>query len=106
MLRVDQQTNLTPTNITLTKSSQLQIQRYNQSNPSTSTSATSSSLKSMATLGGLHNSSSSNSADIDSLARFAVEEHNKKEEGSMVMKAMQSMACGKISDISGPIFEI
>ena len=33
----------------------------------------------MATLGGVHDSQSSqNSAEIDSLARFAVDEHNKK----------------------------
>ena len=34
----------------------------------------------MATLGGVHDSQSSqNSVEIDSLARFAVDEHNKKE---------------------------
>jgi len=33
----------------------------------------------MATLGGVKDSPASNSAEIDSLARFAVDEHNKKE---------------------------
>jgi hypothetical protein len=40
----------------------------------------------MATLGGVHDSQSSqNSAEIDSLARFAVDEHNKKEVKTMSM---------------------
>lgn len=33
----------------------------------------------MATLGGIHGSHSQNSIEIDNLARFAVDEHNKKE---------------------------
>lgn len=33
----------------------------------------------MATLGGIKDSPASNSAEIDGLARFAVDEHNKKE---------------------------
>jgi len=33
----------------------------------------------MATLGGVKDSPASNSADVDSLARFAIDEHNKKE---------------------------
>ncbi|KAJ0717320.1 putative Cystatin domain-containing protein [Helianthus annuus] len=75
-----------------------------QSNPSTSTSSTSSSLKSMATLGGLHNSSSSNSADIDSLACFAVEEHNKKENALLklarVIKAQEQVVAGTLHHLT------
>ncbi|MFS7925946.1 hypothetical protein Hanom_Chr04g00291121 [Helianthus anomalus] len=85
MLRVDQQTNFNTykyhtTEIFAIANPTLQSNPSTSTSTSTSSSTSSSSLKSMATLGGLNNSSSSNSADTDSLARFAVEEHNKKEE--------------------------
>uniref|UniRef100_A0A6N2M8U8 Cysteine proteinase inhibitor n=1 Tax=Salix viminalis TaxID=40686 RepID=A0A6N2M8U8_SALVM len=53
----------------------------------------------MATLGGVHDSEASqNSVEIDSLARFAVEEHNKKEnallEFARVVKAEEQVVSG------------
>ncbi|KAJ6428186.1 hypothetical protein OIU84_023577 [Salix udensis] len=53
----------------------------------------------MATLGGVHDSKASqNSVEIDSLARFAVEEHNKKEnamlEFARVVKAEEQVVSG------------
>ncbi|KAI3824608.1 hypothetical protein L1987_06072 [Smallanthus sonchifolius] len=72
---------------------QIQIYRYNQS-----LLQQSSPLNPMATTGGLKDSSSSNSAEIDSLARFAVEEHNKKENAMLklarVVKVQEQVVAG------------
>ncbi|KAJ9565697.1 hypothetical protein OSB04_001663 [Centaurea solstitialis] len=58
----------------------------------------------MATLGGLKNSSASNSADVDSLARFAVQEHNKKEnallEFARVVKAQEQVVAGTLHHLT------
>ncbi|KAA8517372.1 hypothetical protein F0562_017665 [Nyssa sinensis] len=55
----------------------------------------------MKTLGGVHDcKGSQNSAEIESIARFAVEEHNKKEnallEFARVVKAKEQVVAGKI----------
>ncbi|XP_028766780.1 cysteine proteinase inhibitor A [Neltuma alba] len=52
-------------------------------------------------LGGVHNiEGTHNSAEIDSLARFAIEEHNKKEnsllEFTRVLKAKEQVVAGKL----------
>lgn len=60
----------------------------------------------MATLGGLKDSTSSaqNSAEIDTLARFAVEEHNKKEnallELARVVKAQEQVVTGSLHHLT------
>ncbi|KAK9283226.1 hypothetical protein L1049_011462 [Liquidambar formosana] len=59
----------------------------------------------MATLGGIHDSQSSqNSAEIDGLARFAVEEHNKKEnsllEFARVVKAQEQVVAGTLHHLT------
>ncbi|KAI3717249.1 hypothetical protein L1987_68743 [Smallanthus sonchifolius] len=58
----------------------------------------------MATTGGLKDSSSSNSADIDSLARFAVEEHNKKENAMLklarVVKVQEQVVAGTLHHLT------
>lgn len=60
----------------------------------------------MATLGGLHDSHSSNqnTADIDNLARFAIQEHNKKEntlfEFVRVVKAQEQVVAGTLHHIT------
>ncbi|XP_076886906.1 cysteine proteinase inhibitor 12-like [Bidens hawaiensis] len=57
------------------------------------------------TLGGVHNSSSSsNSNAIDSLARFAVDEHNKKENAMLklarVVKAQEQVVAGTLHHLT------
>ncbi|KAJ6702414.1 CYSTATIN FAMILY MEMBER [Salix koriyanagi] len=59
----------------------------------------------MATLGGVHDSEASqNSVEIDSLARFAVEEHNKKEnamlEFARVVKAKEQVVSGTMHHLT------
>lgn len=59
----------------------------------------------MATLGGVQESQGTqNSADIDSLARFAVEEHNKKEnallEFARVVKAEEQVVAGTLHHLT------
>ncbi|KAJ6392937.1 hypothetical protein OIU77_022420 [Salix suchowensis] len=59
----------------------------------------------MATLGGVHESEASqNSVEIDSLARFAVEEHNKKEnamlEFARVVKAKEQVVAGTMHHLT------
>ncbi|CAL5330567.1 unnamed protein product [Camellia sinensis] len=60
----------------------------------------------MATLGGIHDSHSSNqnTADIDNLARFAIQEHNKKEntlfEFVRVVKAQEQVVAGALHHIT------
>ncbi|KAF9688813.1 hypothetical protein SADUNF_Sadunf01G0027100 [Salix dunnii] len=59
----------------------------------------------MATLGGVHESEASqNSVEIDSLARFAVEEHNKKEnamlEFARVVKAEEKVVSGTMHHLT------
>ncbi|KAG5227750.1 hypothetical protein OIU76_017290 [Salix suchowensis] len=59
----------------------------------------------MATLGGVHDSEASqNSVQIDSLARFAVEEHNKKEnamlEFARVVKAKEQVVSGTMHHLT------
>ncbi|KAJ6694827.1 CYSTEINE PROTEINASE INHIBITOR 6 [Salix koriyanagi] len=59
----------------------------------------------MATLGGVHDSQSSqNSAEIDSLARFAVDEHNKKGnailEFARVVKAKEQVVAGTMHHLT------
>ncbi|KAJ6934446.1 cysteine proteinase inhibitor 6-like [Populus alba x Populus x berolinensis] len=59
----------------------------------------------MATLGGVHDSQSSqNSAEIDGLARFAVDEHNKKEnailEFARVVKAKEQVVAGTMHHLT------
>ncbi|CAL5434550.1 unnamed protein product [Camellia sinensis] len=60
----------------------------------------------MATLGGIHDSHSSNqnTADIDNLARFAIQEHNKKEntlfEFVRVVKAQEQVVAGTLHHIT------
>ncbi|KAJ8755825.1 hypothetical protein K2173_024370 [Erythroxylum novogranatense] len=59
----------------------------------------------MATLGGVHESSTAqNSAEIDGLARFAVEEHNKKENGvvefARVVKAKEQVVAGTLHHLT------
>ncbi|KAI3681054.1 hypothetical protein L6452_35836 [Arctium lappa] len=56
------------------------------------------------TLGGLQNSSASNSADTDSLARFAVQEHNKKENAMLelarVIKVQEQVVAGTLHHLT------
>ncbi|KAJ6428187.1 hypothetical protein OIU84_023578 [Salix udensis] len=59
----------------------------------------------MATLGGVHDSEASqNNVEIDSLARFAVEEHNKKEnamlEFARVVKAKEQVVSGTMHHLT------
>ncbi|KAI5682829.1 hypothetical protein M9H77_04057 [Catharanthus roseus] len=60
----------------------------------------------MATLGGIHDShsSSANSSEVDGLARFAVEEHNKKEnavlEFARVVKAREQVVAGTLHHLT------
>ncbi|KAI7738777.1 hypothetical protein M8C21_021074 [Ambrosia artemisiifolia] len=58
----------------------------------------------LTTLGVLKNSSSSNSTDIDSLARFAVEEHNKKQNALLklarVIKAQEQVVAGTLHHLT------
>ncbi|XP_024962103.1 cysteine proteinase inhibitor 12-like isoform X1 [Cynara cardunculus var. scolymus] len=56
------------------------------------------------TLGGLQNSSASNSADIDSLAHFAVQEHNKKQNAMLelarVVKVQEQVVAGTLHHLT------
>ncbi|KAL8192244.1 hypothetical protein R6Q57_027911 [Mikania cordata] len=84
---------------------QMQIQRYNQIFQLLLLVLASSFVNSMAsTLGGLQNSSSSNSAEIDSLARFAIEEHNKKENAMLklarVVKVQEQVVAGTLHHLT------
>ncbi|XP_068661048.1 cysteine proteinase inhibitor 12-like [Aristolochia californica] len=58
----------------------------------------------MATLGGVRETSVENSVDIDQLARFAVEEHNKKEnallEFARVAKAKEQLVAGTLHHLT------
>ncbi|KAI3495537.1 hypothetical protein L1887_37879 [Cichorium endivia] len=58
----------------------------------------------MALLGGLKDSPASNSAEIDGLARFAVEEHNKKEnkmlELARVVKVQEQVVAGTLHHLT------
>ncbi|KAA8537359.1 hypothetical protein F0562_026954 [Nyssa sinensis] len=59
----------------------------------------------MATLGGVHESrSSQNSVEIDSLAQFAVDEHNKKENALLefvrVVKAQEQVVAGTLHHLT------
>lgn len=65
----------------------------------------------MATLGGIKDTSASsqNSVEVDSLARFAVEEHNKKEnallEFARVVKAKEQVVAGTIHHLTVEVTE-
>ncbi|KAL2518510.1 Cysteine proteinase inhibitor 6 [Abeliophyllum distichum] len=58
----------------------------------------------MATLGGLRDSTTQNSLEIDTLARFAVDEHNKKEnallELARVVKAREQVVSGTLHHLT------
>ncbi|XP_068661878.1 cysteine proteinase inhibitor 6-like [Aristolochia californica] len=61
-------------------------------------------VKEMTTLGGVRESPVENSLDIDQLARFAVEEHNKKEnallEFARVVKAKEQVVAGTLHHLT------
>ncbi|KAI3800706.1 hypothetical protein L1987_28800 [Smallanthus sonchifolius] len=83
----------------------MQIQRYNQILQLLLLLLSSSLFNSMAsTLGGLQNSSSSNTAEIDDLARFAVDEHNKKENKMLklarVVKVQEQVVAGTLHHLT------
>ncbi|KAG9454802.1 hypothetical protein H6P81_007706 [Aristolochia fimbriata] len=61
-------------------------------------------VKEMATVGGVRDSAVANSVEIDELARFAVEEHNKKEnallEFGRVVKAKEQVVAGTLHHLT------
>ncbi|CAA2963353.1 cysteine proteinase inhibitor 6-like [Olea europaea var. sylvestris] len=63
----------------------------------------------MATLGGLRDSNTQNSLEIDTLARFAVDEHNKKEnallELARVVKAQEQVVSGTLHHLTLEVIE-
>ncbi|CAA3027490.1 cysteine inhibitor 1 [Olea europaea subsp. europaea] len=63
----------------------------------------------MATLGGLRNSATQNSLEIDTLARFAIDEHNKKEnallEFARVVKAQEQVVSGTLHHLTLEVIE-
>ncbi|KAI3741520.1 hypothetical protein L1987_59194 [Smallanthus sonchifolius] len=84
---------------------QMQIQRYNQILQLLLLFLAPSLLNSMASiLGGLQNSSSSNTAEIDSLARFAIDENNKKENKMLklarVVKVHEQVVAGTMHHLT------
>ncbi|MFS7931716.1 putative Cystatin domain-containing protein [Helianthus anomalus] len=87
---------------------QMQIKRYNQILQLVLllvASSSSSLFNSMAnTLGGVRNSSSSNTDEIHGLARFAVDEHNKKENAMLklarVVKVQEQVVAGTLHHLT------
>nr|KAJ0195906.1 hypothetical protein LSAT_V11C700355070 [Lactuca sativa] len=64
----------------------------------------------MATLGGIKDSPASNSAEIDGLARFAVDEHNKKEnkmlELARVVKVQEQVVSGTLHHLTLEVVDV